>query len=59
MRLNQIEIWFGILMRKLLRRGNFTSQADLKVRIFQFIDYFNRTMAKPFKWTYKGKVLAS
>jgi putative transposase len=57
--LNQIEIWFGILMRKLLRRGNFTSQADLKVRIFQFIDYFNRTMAKPFNWTYKGKVLAS
>jgi putative transposase len=56
--LNQIEIWFGILMRKLLRRGNFTSQADLKAQIFRFIDYFNRTMAKPFKWTYKGKVLA-
>jgi len=57
--LNQIEIWFGILIRKLLRRGNFTSQADLKARIFQFIDYFNRTMAKPSNWTYKGKVLAS
>lgn len=56
--LNQIEIWFGILMRKLLRRGNFTSQADLKSRILQFIDYFNLTMAKPFKWTYKGKALA-
>ena len=56
--LNQIEIWFGILMRKLLRRGNFISQADLKSRIILFIDYFNRTMAKPFKWTYKGKALA-
>jgi putative transposase len=56
--LNQIEIWFGILMRKLLRRGNFISQADLKSRILLFIDYFNRTMAKPFKWTYKGKALA-
>jgi len=56
--LNQIEIWFGILMRKLLRRGNFLSQADLKTRILDFIDYFNRTMAKPFKWTYKGKALA-
>lgn len=56
--LNQIEIWFGILMRKLLRRGNFISQADLKSRILSFIDYFNRTMAKPFKWTYKGKALA-
>jgi len=57
--LNQIEIWFGILMRKLLRRGNFLSQADLKTRIVQFIDYFNRTMAKPFQWTYKGKALAA
>lgn len=56
--LNQIEIWFGILMRKLLRRGNFISQADLKSRILAFVDYFNRTMAKPFKWTYKGKALA-
>lgn len=56
--LNQIEIWFGILMRKLLRRGNFISQDDLKTRILLFIDYFNRTMAKPFKWTYKGKALA-
>lgn len=57
--LNQIEIWFGILMRKLLKRGNFRSQADLKTRILEFIDYFNRTMAKPFKWTYKGKALAA
>lgn len=57
--LNQIEIWFGILMRKLLRRGNFLSQADLKTRILEFIDYFNRTMAKPFQWTYKGKALAA
>jgi putative transposase len=57
--LNQIEIWFGILMRKLLRRGNFISQDDLKSRILAFVDYFNLTMAKPFKWTYKGKALAS
>jgi transposase len=57
--LNQIEIWFGILMRKLLRRGNFLSQSDLKTRIIEFIDYFNRTMAKPFQWTYKGKALAA
>ena len=55
--LNQIEIWFGILMRKLLRRGSFLSQADLKARILEFVDYFNRTMAKPFQWTYKGKAL--
>ncbi len=57
--LNQIEIWFGILMRKLLKRGNFLSQADLKTRILDFIEYFNRTMAKPFQWTYKGKALTA
>jgi transposase len=57
--LNQIEIWFGILVRKLLRRASFTSQVDLKTRILEFIAYFNRTMAKPFQWTYKGKALAA
>jgi transposase len=56
--LNQIEIWFSILVRKLLKRASFKSQDDLKTRILGFIDYFNKTMAKPFKWTYKGKVLA-
>ena len=53
--LNQIEIWFGILSRKLLRRGNFISQADLKVQLEKFIVYFNAVLAKPFKWTYDGK----
>ncbi|MEI6446064.1 MAG: transposase [Nostocales cyanobacterium ELA583] len=56
--LNQIEIWFSILVRKLLRRASFLSKDDLKNRIFDFINYFNQTMAKPFKWTYTGKVLA-
>ncbi|HEY9300598.1 MAG TPA: hypothetical protein VIQ31_30395 [Phormidium sp.] len=55
--LNQIEIWFSILVRKLLKRASFTSIDGLKTRLLAFIDYFNRTMAKPFKWTYKGKVL--
>ena len=53
--LNQIEIWFGILSRKLLRRGNFISPADLKVQLEKFIVYFNAVLAKPFKWTYNGK----
>ena len=55
--LNQVEIWFGILVRKVLKRGNFSSIADLRQRILSFIEYFNKTMAKPFKWTYKGKPL--
>jgi hypothetical protein len=55
--LNQVEIWFSILVRRLLKRGNFTSVDDLKQRILDFIAYFNRTMAKPFKWTYAGRPL--
>src|SRR4028118_1119558 len=56
--LNQIEIWFSIWVRQLLRRASCVSRKDLKNRILHFIDYFNQTMVKPFKWTYKGKVLA-
>lgn len=52
--LNQIECWFSILMRRLLKRGNFMSTNDLKQQILDFIAYFNRTMAKPFKWKFEG-----
>jgi len=55
--LNQIEIWFSILVRRVLKRGNFTSEADLREKILAFIDYFNQTLAKPFKWTYTGRPL--
>ena len=55
--LNQIEIWFSILVRKVLRRGSFVSTAELKQRIETFILYFNETMARAFKWTYKGRPL--
>lgn len=51
--MNQVEIWFSILVRKLLKRGNFTSQQDLKEQLVRFIEYFNKTMARPFRWTYK------
>ncbi len=55
--LNQIEIWFSILVRKLLRRGDFTSKKDLRTKIERFIAYFNATMAKPFRWTMAAKPL--
>ena len=55
--LNQIEIWLSILVRKLLKRGSFTSVEDLQARVLAFIDYYNQTMAKPFKWIYQGKAL--
>ena len=52
--LNQIEIWFSILYRKFLKWGHFKSTEDLKDKLINFIQYFNDTMAKPFKWTFKG-----
>jgi hypothetical protein len=52
--LNQIECWFSILVRRLLKRGNFTSVIDLQQQILKFIAYFNRTLAKPFQWKFKG-----
>lgn len=57
--MNQVEIWFSILARKLLKRGSFISVADLKAKVLAFIAYFNQTMAKPFRWTYQGKALAA
>lgn len=56
--LKQIEIWLSILVRKLLKRGSFGSVEELEAKVLEFIDYYNRTMAKPFKWTYQGKPLA-
>ena len=52
--MNQVEIWLSILTRKLLKRGNFLSLDDLRDHILAFIAYYNRTMAKPIKWTYTG-----
>lgn len=57
--LNQIEIWFSMLVRKVIRRGSFLSVEDLCKKINNFIAYFNKTMAKPFRWTYQGKPLTA
>jgi transposase len=57
--MNQIEIWLSILVRKVLKRGNFTSVKDLVAKVLAFVNYYNRTMAKPFKWTYQGKALTA
>ena len=57
--MNQVEIWLSILVRKLLKRGSFTSVDDLTDKVTAFIDYYNRSMAKPFKWTYQGKALVA
>jgi transposase len=55
--LNQIEIVFGVIMRKVIRRGNFKSVEDLRGKLLAFINYFNDVFAKPFNWTYTGRPL--
>ena len=55
--LNQIEVVFGVIMRKVIRRGSFTSLEDLRAKLLSFIAYFNRVFAKPFRWTYTGRPL--
>jgi len=57
--LNQIEMWFGTLTRRLLKRGEFTSKEELKKRILAFIEFFNQTLAKPYRWTFIGKPLVA
>lgn len=53
--MNQAEIWLSILGRKLRRRGSCRSVIDLQQKVMDFIGYYNRTMAKPLKWTYRGR----
>jgi transposase len=55
--LNQIEVVFGVIMRKVIRRGSFTSVKDLRDKLVNFIAYFNRVFAHPFRWTYTGRPL--
>ncbi|MHB9078010.1 MAG: IS630 family transposase [Pirellulaceae bacterium] len=57
--LNQIEVIFGIVGRRVVRRGNFSSLAALRERLLLFIDYFNRTFASPFRWTYTGRPITA
>ena len=52
---NQIEIWFGILHRRLLKHGEFASVAELRSRVEGFLGHWNRHEAHPFRWTFRGK----
>jgi transposase len=57
--LNQVEIWFSVLVRRLLKRSSFGSLTELRERIESFILYFNETLAKPYRWTFTGRALAA
>ena len=54
--LNQVELFFSILERRLLRRGEFGSVDELAERVVAFIKDYNRR-AVPFRWTYDGRPL--
>ena len=56
--LNQVEIFFSILQRRLIRNGVFDSEADLAAQMLAFVEHYNLT-AEPFQWTYTGKVLVA
>jgi len=56
--LNQIECWFSVITRRLLnKRASFKSVADLEQKIWDFIQYYNQFLKKPFKWNFKGNLL--
>jgi len=55
--LNQVEIWFSILTSKALRHRSFDSLRALDRAIYEFGRHWNRSLARPFDWTYTGKVL--
>ncbi len=54
--LNQIEIWFSILQRRVLRYGSFSSVPELVQRLRDFVRYYNRFEAKPFRWRFRGEL---
>jgi len=57
--LNQIEMWFATLRRRLLRRGDFPTADALEEQIIAFITTYNRLHAHPYRWTYTGDPLAA
>ncbi len=57
--MNQIEIWFSILARQVIRRGSFRSKQDLRAKIERYIAHLNPTLARPVRWTYAGKPLTA
>lgn len=55
--LNQVELFFSVLSRKLLRRGDFASAEAFEARVGQWLDRYNQEQAHPYRWTYTGEPL--
>jgi len=52
--LNQVELWFSVLSRRILRYGNFHSTKQLEIAVRKFIQLWNTKEGHPFRWTYEG-----
>jgi len=55
--LNQVELWFGVLARRFLKRGDFCSVDDFEARLLDYLDVYNTHYAHPYRWTYTGQPL--
>lgn len=52
---NQIEIWFSILQRRVIKHGSFDSRVELRSAVLAFIRHWNERLARPFRWTFSGR----
>ena len=55
--LSQVEMWFSVLARQFLRRGDFSSIKEFEDRLFQYMEEYNQEKAHPYRWTYTGEPL--
>jgi len=55
--LNQVELWFSVLSRRFLRRGDFGSPEEFERRLGAFLEDYNAHQAHPYRWTYTGQPL--
>ncbi|MFW6225011.1 MAG: IS3 family transposase [Bacteroidota bacterium] len=55
--MNQVEIWFNILTKDVIKGGIWQSSEQLASQLIEYIKTYNNTRAKPFRWTYTGEAL--
>jgi hypothetical protein len=55
--LNQVELWFSVLARRFLNRGDFCSAQDFEARLCDYLEVYNTHQAHPYRWTYTGQPL--
>ena len=55
--LNQVELWFSVLARRFLKRGDYASVHDFDTRLTDYLEVYNTHHAHPYRWTYTGQPL--